>query len=195
MYNYNSQHIVHDYGTENQTHYLIDQLDGNASCDSSSVLSEPYCPCCEEMSESGISSYDQDYDEDQGGHAIPVLGTLPQYDVVYSDPPAWYDEYKPRIYNKSQSKLNRITIKRDNRLEVGESLPIIAVSNLRSLTPKLYNFKNVMIEREISVALLSEVWEKANCKKQQYEIEKMLQLEGLKYISTPRTTKRGGRQQ
>ena len=192
MYNYNSQHIVHDYGTENQTHYLIDQLDGNASCDSSSVLSEPYCPCCEEMSESGISSYDQDYDEDQGGHAIPVLGTLPQYNGMYSDPPAWYEEYQPRIINKGQSKMNRITIKRDNRLEVGESLPIIAVSNLRSLTPKLYNFKNDMIEREISVALLSEVWEKANCKKQQYEIEKMLQLEGLKYISTPRTTKRGG---
>ena len=49
-----------------------------------------------------------------------------------------------------------------------------------------------MIEREISVALCSEVWEKANCKKQQFEIEKMLQMEGLKYISTPRTTKRGG---
>ena len=49
-----------------------------------------------------------------------------------------------------------------------------------------------MIEREISVTLLSEVWEKANCKKPQYEIEKMLQLECLKYISTPRTTKRGG---
>ena len=193
MYNYNSQHIVHkpDYGTENQNCYSIDQLDGNASCDSSSVLSEPYCPCCDDVSDSGTStSFDQDYD--QGGHAIPVLGTLPQYNGVYIDPPAWYDEYKSRIINKGQSKMNRITIRRDNRLEVGESLPIIAVSNMRSLTPKLYNFKNDMIEREISVALLSEVWEKANCKKQQYEIEKMLQLEGLKYISTPRTTKRGG---
>ena len=91
MYNNNSQHIVHlpDYGTENQP--SIDQLDGNISCGSSSVMSEPYCPCCDEMSDSWTStSYDQDYD--QGGHAIPVLGTLPQYDVVYSDPPAWYDE-------------------------------------------------------------------------------------------------------
>ena len=74
---------------------------------------------------------------------------------------------------------------------VGESLPIISVSNMRSLTPKLNNFKNDMIEREISVALLSEVWEKKSCKKQQFEVQKMLQMEGLKYISTPRTTKRG----
>ena len=71
-------------------------------------------------------------------------------------------------------------------------MPIISVSNCRSLPPKLYNFKNDMIQRDISVSLCSEVWEKANCKKQKFEIEKMFQMEGLKYISTPRTTKRGG---
>ena len=107
-------------------------------------------------------------------------------------PPAWYEEYRYRAPDPSQSKVNRITIKRDNRLVIGESLPIIAVSNLRSLTPKLNNFKDDLIEREISVALLSEVWEKTSCKKQQYEVEKMFQLDGLKYISTPRITKRGG---
>ena len=46
--------------------------------------------------------------------------------------------------------------------------------------------------RDISCAMLSEVWEKANCRKQQFEIEKMLNMDGLKYISTPRITKRGG---
>ena len=120
-----------------------------------------------------------------------MLGTLPICKLVYSDTPPWYDDYTPRVVNKKQSTVNRITIKRDNRLVVGESLPIISVSNLRSLTPKLNNFKNDMIEREISVALLSEVWEKKSCKKQQYEVQKMLQMDGLKYISTPRTTKRG----
>ena len=84
-----------------------------------------------------------------------------------------------------------ITSKHQKQVE-GLSLPIISVSNCRSLTPKLYNFKEDIIQRGISVSLCSEIWEKANCKKQKFEIEKMLQMEGLKYISTPRTTKRGG---
>ena len=42
------------------------------------------------------------------------------------------------------------------------------------------------------MAILSEVWEKVNCKKHQHAIEQMLRIDGLKYISTPRTTKRGG---
>ena len=75
---------------------------------------------------------------------------------------------------------------------LSETLPIISVSNLRSFRPKVDNFKTDLFEREISLALLSEIWEKVNCKKQQYEIEKMMQMDGLKYISTPRTQKRGG---
>ena len=73
-----------------------------------------------------------------------------------------------------------------------ESLPVISVSKLSSLAPKIRNFRTDLIEREITVSLISEIWEKVGCKKQMYEIEKMLQLDGLKYISTPRTTKRGG---
>ena len=72
------------------------------------------------------------------------------------------------------------------------SLPIMSVSNVRSLMPKINNFKNDLMERNISLAMLSEVWEKTNCKNHQNEIEKMLKIEGLKYISTPRMTKRGG---
>ena len=49
-----------------------------------------------------------------------------------------------------------------------------------------------MLERDIGVGLLSEVWQKTNNKKHKFEIEKMLQLHGLKYISTPRLHKRGG---
>ena len=59
--------------------------------------------------------------------------------------------------------------------------------------PKINNFKNDMLEREISLALLSEVWEKKGKKKHRFQIEKMLEQEGLKYISTPRPScKRGG---
>ena len=63
---------------------------------------------------------------------------------------------------------------------------------MRSLSPKINNFKIEMIEREINIALLSEIWEKDACKKQKYEFQKMLQVEGLKYISTPRKGKRVG---
>ena len=63
---------------------------------------------------------------------------------------------------------------------------------MRSLVPKIGNFKNDLVDRDNSLSLLSVVWEKASCKKHQFEIEKMLEMDGLKYNSTPRTTKRGG---
>ena len=107
-------------------------------------------------------------------------------------PPPRYDEYITGWPDPKQWKLNRKTIKRDNRVAKSEFLPIISVSNMRSLGPKLQNFRTDMLERKISAALLTEVWEQTSCKKQQYEIEKMFQLDGLKYISTPRTQKRGG---
>ena len=102
------------------------------------------------------------------------------------------ERHFPCLYNTMLSKSNRITIKRDNRLVMSESLPIISVSNVRSLHPKLKNFKKDLIEREISLSLISEVWEKTTFKKQRFEIESMCQIEGLKYISTPRLNKRGG---
>ena len=64
---------------------------------------------------------------------------------------------------------------------------------MRSLFPKLNGYKNDLIQREIGLSLLSEVWEKKGKRKHKVEIEKMLQIEGLKYISTPRpSSKRGG---
>ena len=171
---------------------LSDQSAGNVTIDSS-VITGSNCTCCDGPFDcvSTTSSYDPDYDEIE--LPIPVLGQLIKAAVANNDPPAWYDEYiRPGFIDPRQSKGNRITIKRDNRLVVGESLPTISVSNMRSLIPKISNFRNDMIVREISVALLSEIWEKVNCKKTQFEVEKMLQLNGLKYISTPRTTKRGG---
>ena len=63
---------------------------------------------------------------------------------------------------------------------------------MRSLELKNGNFKNDLLDTDISLSLLSEVWEKASCKKHQFEIEKMLEMDGLKYIFTSRTNKRGG---
>ena len=152
---------------------IIQQLDGNISILSQSDQSE-------------MSEYE--------GEPIPVY--ISKYrKTQYKDqpfPPPWYEKYIPRKIDIMESKSNRKTIKRDNKLLLGDILPTIAVSNVRSLIPKIENVKNDILERGISLLLLSEVWEKASCKKQQFEIDKMCQMDGLKYISTPRLSKRGG---
>ena len=58
--------------------------------------------------------------------------------------------------------------------------------------PKINNFKNDLLERDISVALISEIWEKKGNKNHRFEIEKMLQKDGLKYISTLRPPQKSG---
>ena len=63
---------------------------------------------------------------------------------------------------------------------------MVSVCNLRSLFPKIGNFKNDLFERQVDVSLCSEVWEKAESKKHKDEIEKMLEMDGLKYFSTTR---------
>ena len=172
----------------------ICQLDGNISLENSSLFSDPSCACCNLPSCDNSTVSDQDYDLEPVS-AIPVFTTnrvFKNYQSQSASPPPWYDEYIPGVIDPRQSKKNRRTIRRDNKLLLTEALPILSVSNLRSFWPKQNNFIQDMKMREISCAMLSEVWEKSNCKKQQFELERMLNMDGLKYISTPRTTKRGG---
>ena len=64
---------------------------------------------------------------------------------------------------------------------------------MRSLLPKINNYKMDLLERGIELSLLSEVWEAKGKKKFMSEASKMLENNGLKYISTPRAVnKRGG---
>ena len=83
----------------------------------------------------------------------------------------------------TQSKPNKF---RKNRASVATHLPVVTVCNMRSLFPKINNFKIDLIERQVDVSLCCEIWEKAEDKKHRYEIEKMLEIDGLKYFSTPR---------
>ena len=46
--------------------------------------------------------------------------------------------------------------------------------------------------RSITVALCSESWEQASNKKFQKEVERLLEVEGLKMVSNPRKYRRGG---
>ena len=65
--------------------------------------------------------------------------------------------------------------------------------NMRSLFPKLENFKTDFFERQVDVSLCCEVWKKSENKIHKAKIEEMLEMEGLKYFSTTRPRgKRGG---
>ena len=73
------------------------------------------------------------------------------------------------------------------------SLPKISNYNMPSLIPKISNFSVDMDERAVDIAFLTEVWEKLENKKHQSKLEQLLEIEGVKYISTPRPgAKRGG---
>ena len=100
---------------------------------------------------------------------------------MHSNPPPWYEEQIPTsAANKKQNKDNLVKVSRDNRQVMGESLPVIAVSNMRSLRPKLNSYKTDLIEREISVSLICEVWEKVGCRKQIYEMENIASTRWVK---------------
>ena len=79
-----------------------------------------------------------------------------------------------------------------NKQEIASSLPTVAVYNFRSLFPKLENVKTDILNRNISLAFCCEIWEKPGDEKQESEIESMLQINGLQYLSTPRPRGWGG---
>ena len=64
------------------------------------------------------------------------------------------------------------------------TLPKIANFNVRSLFPKIGNFALDMKERESDISFLTEVWEKKEKKKHQHKLEELLEIHGIKYIST-----------
>ena len=53
-------------------------------------------------------------------------------------------------------------------------MPTVASYNLRSLIPKINNFKDDILEHGIDCAFLSEMWENSDNEKHQYELEKLL---------------------
>ena len=73
------------------------------------------------------------------------------------------------------------------------SLPKMSSYNMRSLMPKIQNFGTDMLDRNCSLSFLSEIWQQLENKKHQFKVEELLEMKGLKYISTPRPgSRRGG---
>ena len=81
---------------------------------------------------------------------------------------------------------------RPDKISTALHLPTIATYNMRSIFPKIGNVKTDILERGISCAFFSEIWEKSEKKNHKFEIENMLESEGLKYISTARPRGWGG---
>ena len=79
-----------------------------------------------------------------------------------------------------------------DKISAAVHLPTIATYNMRSLFPKINNVKNDLLERGISLGFFSEIWQKLENKNHQFQIEKMLETEGLQYISTARPRGWGG---
>ena len=98
---------------------------------------------------------------------------------------------EPIIFKRPQNTLK--TIHRDNKKVQALSLPNLTNFNMRSIFSKIFNLAQDAIERESDAIFLTEVWQKIENKKHQFKIEQMLEMKGIKYISTPRPgAKRGG---
>ena len=81
---------------------------------------------------------------------------------------------------------------KQSKFDIALDLPTVATYNFRSFFPKLGHFRTDMMERSIDVAFCCELWEKSEDKQHSLEIEKLLELDGLKYLSVARTSKCGG---
>ena len=68
-------------------------------------------------------------------------------------------------------------------------LPSLAVTNIRSLRPKIQNFIQDLKVREITVALVTETWGKDNRKKYCHKILNMFELDDIGMISLNRKAK------
>ena len=82
--------------------------------------------------------------------------------------------------------------KKQDKVSISSNLPTVASYNLRSFLPKKESLTTDILERSIDCSFLQEIWEANDNQNFQSEIEKMLQLHGLKYISTSRRPNRKG---
>ena len=87
----------------------------------------------------------------------------------------------------------RSTVRRSNKLVDALSAPRVTLYNVRSAWSKWNSISEDIEMRDTDVCFMTEVWEKSENKKHQNAIETMLEIRGIKYVSTPRPgVRRGG---
>ena len=101
--------------------------------------------------------------------------------------------YRPDRGTPAMRTPVRKTVKRSNKLVDALSAPLITLYNMRSAWSKLDNLAVDMEMRQTDISFLTEVWQQAENKKHQDAIEELLEIRGIKYVSTPRPgARRGG---
>ena len=75
------------------------------------------------------------------------------------------------------------------RINTASSLPLICVANARSLYNKSSNFKHILHELGIEIAIISETWER-----QELSLDNLLNLHQYKVISYRRPKRKANRQ-
>ena len=100
----------------------------------------------------------------------------------------WKEEYGKR----KDGDLNPLSNSNVNTEKV--VLPVMAVTNVRSLLPKVRSVVTEFRESLMDILVITEVWEKDSQKQLDTALESALELEGIQYISCgPRPgAKRGG---
>ena len=87
----------------------------------------------------------------------------------------------------------RQTVRRSDKLVDALSAPRLTLYNVRSAWSKLGNIAADMEMRSTDLCYLTEVWQQTENKRHQFAIEELLELKGIKYVSTPRPgARRGG---
>ena len=144
---------------------VIEQLDGNVSLNNSFSSNSPEC---ENVIFDQLPKHPH--------HPIPTQAGYRPAKVIIERPPH-----------------SRRTIRRDNKTVQALTLPRILNYNMRSLFSKIGHLALDIQERESDLIFLTEVWEKSENKKHQFRLEELLEMSGIKYISTPRPgAQRGG---
>ena len=82
--------------------------------------------------------------------------------------------------------------KKSERLKKAELLPNLWCANHRSLWPRLNNTIDELLELDAHVGFHTEIWEMKGDTRQRSLIEKVYELKGVSYFSTPRDDRSGG---
>ena len=69
---------------------------------------------------------------------------------------------------------------KSDKISAALSLPTVATYNLRSMFPKIGNLTADILERKVDVSFLQEIWEDPSNPEHRIEIEKLLEISGLK---------------
>ena len=116
-----------------------------------------------------------------------------QGDSCKEDQPPWFEPYVKDMGERA-AVLRRIHA--NNRVAESAELPTLAATNTRSILPKVRNFAEDMLQRQITVSLISETWEQASGnKKFEAETERLFELHGLMFVSCPRPSNTGEEEQ